>query len=57
MTEETNFKPKRVTDPNDRLDEDGNWCIRGLFRHTQAIAHKVECHTTSLLILMAILNL
>lgn len=47
MTEETNFKPKRVTDPNDRLDEDGNWCIRGLFRHTQAIAHKVECHDKS----------
>ena len=47
MNSETNFKPKRVTDPNDRLDEDGNWCIRGLFRHTQAIAHKVECHDKS----------
>ena len=47
MAEDTYFKPKRVTDPNDRLDEDGNWCIRGLFRHTQAIAHKVECHDKS----------
>ena len=47
MLEDTYFKPKRVTDANDRLDEDGNWCIRGLFRHTQAIAHKVECHDKS----------
>lgn len=47
MAEDTNFKPRKVTDPNDRLDEDGNWCIRGLFRHTQAIAHKVECHDKS----------
>ena len=27
MNSETNFKPKRVTDPNDRLDEDGNWTM------------------------------
>ena len=47
MAEDTYFKPRKVTDPNDRLDEDGNWCIRGLFRHTQAIAHKVECHDKS----------
>lgn len=45
--DEINFKPKKVTNLNDRLDEDGNWCIRGLFRHTQAIAHKVECHDKS----------
>ena len=47
MAEDTYFKPRKVTGPNDRLDEDGNWCIRGLFRHTQAIAHKVECHDKS----------
>lgn len=47
MAEDTYFKPRKVTDPNDRRDEDGNWCIRGLFRHTQAIAHKVECHDKS----------
>ena len=39
-----NFKPKKVTNSNDRLDEDGNLCIRGLFKHTQAIAHKVDSH-------------
>lgn len=44
MTNNTNFKPKKVTNPNDRLDEDGIWCIRGLLRHTQAIAHRVESH-------------
>ena len=42
--DETNFKPKKVTNPNDRLDEDGVLCIRGLLRHTQAIAHRVESH-------------
>lgn len=47
MTEGTYFKPRKVTDSNDRLDEDGNLCIRGLFKHTQAIAHKVECHDKS----------
>ena len=47
MSEDTYFKPRKVTDPNDRLDEDGNLCIRGLFKHTQAIAHKVECHDKS----------
>ena len=42
--DETNFKPKKVTNLNDRLDEDGVLCIRGLLKHTQAIAHKVESH-------------
>lgn len=42
--DETNFKPKRVSNLNDRLDEDGVLCIRGLLKHTQAIAHKVESH-------------
>ena len=41
---EINFKPKKVTNLNDRLDEDGVLCIRGLLKHTQAIAHKVESH-------------
>ena len=44
MEKEINFKPKKVTNPNDRLDEDGVLCIRGLLKHTQAIAHKVESH-------------
>ena len=44
MSEDTYFNPRKVTDPNDRLDEDANLCIRGLFKHTQAVAHKVECH-------------
>ena len=44
MLEDTYFIPRKVTDPNDRLDEDANLCIRGLFKHTLAIAHKVECH-------------
>ena len=44
MSEEKYFIPRKVTDPNDRLDEDANLCIRGLFKHTQAVAHKVECH-------------
>lgn len=44
MAKEINFKPKKVTNPNDRLDEDGVLCIRGLLKHTQAIAHKVESH-------------
>lgn len=47
MSENTHFNPRKVTDPNDRLDEDGNLCIRGLLRHTQAIAHNVECHDKS----------
>lgn len=47
MKNNTNFTPKRVTDPNDRLDEDGNLCIRGLLKHTQAIANKLECHDKS----------
>lgn len=42
--DETNFKPKKVTNLNDRLDEDGVLCVRGLLKHTQAIAHKVESH-------------
>lgn len=42
--DEINFKPKKVTNLNDRLDEDGVLCIRGLLKHTQAIAHKVESH-------------
>lgn len=44
MSEDKYFIPRKVTDPNDRLDEDANLCIRGLFKHTQAVAHKVECH-------------
>ena len=44
MNNDTYFKPKRVTNLNDRLDEDGVLCIRGLLKHTQAIAHKVESH-------------
>ena len=44
MSEDTYFNPRKVTDPNDRLDEDANLCIRGLFKQTQAVAHKVECH-------------
>lgn len=44
MSEDTYFNPRKVTDPNDRLDEDANLCIRGLFKHTQVVAHKVECH-------------
>lgn len=47
MAEEMCFKPRKVTDPNDRLDEDGYLCVRGLFNHSQAIAHKVECHDKS----------
>lgn len=47
MNSETNFNSKRVTNPNDRLDEDGILCVRGLFKHTQAIAHKVESHDKS----------
>lgn len=42
--DQINFKPKKVTNLNDRLDEDGVLCIRGLLKHTQAIAHKVESH-------------
>lgn len=45
--ETTQFNPKQVTDSNDRLDEDANYCIRGLFRRTRAITHKVECHDKS----------
>ena len=45
--ETTHFIPKQVTDSNDRLDEDANYCIRGLFRGTRAITHKVECHDKS----------
>lgn len=45
--ETTHFNPKQVTDSNDRLDEDANYCIRGLFRGTRAITHKVECHDKS----------
>lgn len=45
--ETTHFNPKQVTDSNDRLDEDANYCIRGLFRRTRAITHKVECHDKS----------
>ena len=44
MNNDTYFKPKKVTNMNDRLDEDGVLCIRGLLKHTQAIAHKVESH-------------
>jgi len=44
MMHETKFKPKKTTNSNDRLDEDGVLCIRGLLRHTQAIAHRVESH-------------
>ena len=44
MNNDTYFKPKKVTNLNDRLDEDGVLCIRGLLKHTQAIAHKVESH-------------
>lgn len=44
MTEDTYFNPKKITGPNDRHDEDANLCIRGLFKHTQAISHNVECH-------------
>lgn len=44
MNNDTYFKPKRVSNLNDRLDEDGVLCIRGLLKHTQAIAHKVESH-------------
>lgn len=44
MNNNTYFKPKRVSNLNDRLDEDGVLCIRGLLKHTQAIAHKVESH-------------
>ena len=44
MAKEINFKPKKITNPNDRLDEDSVLCIRGLLRHTKAIAHEVESH-------------
>lgn len=45
--ETTHFNPKQITDSNDRLDEDANYCIRGLFRKTRALTHKVECHDKS----------
>ena len=44
MSEDTLFKPRKVTDPNDRLDEDSNLCIRNLLNKSQAIAHNVKCH-------------
>ena len=44
MISDTYLKPKKVTNPNDRLDEDGILCVRGVLRHTQAIAHRVESH-------------
>ena len=44
MVNEGKFKPKKITNPNDRLDEDGVLCIRGLLKHTQAIAHGIESH-------------
>lgn len=45
--EDTFFKPRQVTDPNDILDEKSNIFIRTLFLGTQAIAHNVKCHDKS----------
>lgn len=47
MTDNTNFKPRRVTDPNDTKDEKSNICIRGLLVDSQAIAHEIKCHDKS----------
>ena len=47
MTDNTNFKPRRVTDPNDTKDEKSDICIRGLLVDSQAIAHEIKCHDKS----------
>ena len=47
MTENTNFKPRRVTDSNDTKDEKSDLCIRGLLVDSQAIAHEIKCHDKS----------
>lgn len=47
MTDNTNFKPRRVTDPNDTKDEKSYICIRGLLVDSQAIAHEIKCHDKS----------
>lgn len=47
MTDNTNFKPRRVTDPNDTKDEKSNICIRGLLVDSKAIAHEIKCHDKS----------
>lgn len=44
MSNDSYFKPRKVTDPNDRRDEDSNLCIRNLLNKTRAIAHNVKCH-------------
>lgn len=44
MADNTNFKPRRVTDSNDQKDEKSNLCIRGLLVDSQAIAHEIKCH-------------
>ena len=47
MIDNSNFKPKRVTDSNDQKDEKSDLCIRGLFVDSQAIAHEIKCHDKS----------
>lgn len=44
MSNDSYFKPRKVTGPNDRRDEDSNLCIRNLLNKTRAIAHNVKCH-------------
>lgn len=44
MIGDTNFIPRKVTDPNDRLDEKSDLCIRTLLCDTQAVAHGIKCH-------------
>ena len=47
MADNTNFKPRRVTDSNDQKDEKSDLCIRRLFVDSQAIAHEIKCHDKS----------
>ena len=47
MADNTNFKPRRVTDSNDQKDEKSDLCIRGLLVDSQAIAHEIKCHDKS----------
>jgi len=47
MADNTNFKPRRVTDSNDQKDEKSDLCIRELLVDSQAIAHEIKCHDKS----------
>lgn len=44
MLEDTNFKPRKVTDPNDLLDLKSYLCIMELFCDSQAITHEIKYH-------------